>query len=169
MPTISLPTPMLFFLFFFVFILLIHPIYCLRTSSSLSLLPTRTSDPGSHSRLFFPLPATVYILTIRRDLANASSAREEQTTCFKISPADDAKCDGVTYWAIYRGKIWIYYPQPKVIFITWWYSFNEKIRPLAVTSTMSSTRIFERCVWYTDRAHYGLLSYLFAWHTVQHF
>ena len=25
----------------------------------LSLLPTRNSDPGSHSRLFFPLPATV--------------------------------------------------------------------------------------------------------------
>ena len=25
----------------------------------LSLLPTRNSDPGSHSRLFYPLPATV--------------------------------------------------------------------------------------------------------------
>ena len=34
-----------------------HPIHYLRTSSS--LLPTRDSDPGSHSRLFSLLPATV--------------------------------------------------------------------------------------------------------------
>ena len=51
-PGYELPTANFFFFF-------AYPIYYLHPSSSLSLLPTRNSDPGSHSRLFSPLPATV--------------------------------------------------------------------------------------------------------------
>ena len=52
---------LLFFDWSAVFLLVFfpHPIHFLRTYMHLllSLLPTRNSDPGSHSRLFSPLPA----------------------------------------------------------------------------------------------------------------
>ena len=51
--------PVFFFFFLIPFIIFLH---------LLSLLPTRNSDPGSHSRLFSPLPATVraFIFVARR-------------------------------------------------------------------------------------------------------
>ena len=46
--------------YFFVFCFLLIP-FIIFAHLLLSLLPTRNSDPGSHSRLFSPLPATVYV------------------------------------------------------------------------------------------------------------
>ena len=66
------PSHLLSLLFFF----LIHPIYY-RCLSFLSLPPTcssRASDPGSHSRLFFPLPSTVRALHFYRHKIGALSS-----------------------------------------------------------------------------------------------
>ena len=54
---IEIVSILVFFLFFF----FAHLIHYLRTSSS--LLSSRKSGPGSHSRLFYPLPATVRAFT----------------------------------------------------------------------------------------------------------
>ena len=48
---LSIPFFLFFYFFSIPFIIFAHLL--------LSLLPTRNSDPGSHSRLFSPLPATV--------------------------------------------------------------------------------------------------------------
>ena len=67
----------IFFIFHFFFF---HAIYYLRPSF-FSLPPSRSSDPGSHSRLFFPLPTTVRALQFYREKISAlflsSSTRVE--------------------------------------------------------------------------------------------
>ena len=53
-----------YYLFYFLFFCSFIPfrLLYLRTLNFLfSLLPTRNSDPGSHSRLLYPLPATVHV------------------------------------------------------------------------------------------------------------
>ena len=64
--------------FFFVLcsILFSHPIYCLRPSflhSPSYIIRSRNSDPGSHSRIFSPLPATVGALHFYHDKKLSSS------------------------------------------------------------------------------------------------
>ena len=60
--------PLSIFLFCLFFVLLFLLIPFVIFAHLLSLLPTRNSDPGSHSRLFYSLPATVraFIFIARR-------------------------------------------------------------------------------------------------------
>ena len=50
----------------YIYIYLFFSSHSLSSHIFFSLLPTRNSDPGSHSRLFSPLPATVYIPWYRK-------------------------------------------------------------------------------------------------------